>query len=273
MRRISFPATLLVLTVALSGLAGCSGNRSANTSGNSEPASDTSSASSPEEIENDKEASEASSKADANKQKESSDMATLLYQGHGSLRITTKERNVIYIDPYAGEGYDAPADLILVTHAHQDHTAIDKIGTQNPGCETINYKEALENGEHKTFELDYVTVEAVQAGNNPNHDIRECVGYILTLNDGKTIYASGDTSTTEQMATLAERGLDYAFFCCDGRYNMDIAEAVSCANLVGAKHSIPYHMAPGELFSMERAEQFDAENRMIVPAGETFVIE
>jgi len=54
---------------------------------------------------------------------------------------------------------------------------------------------------------------------------------------------------------------------------MDIAEAVFCANLVGAKHSIPYHMAPGELFSMERAEQFDAENRMIVPAGEAFVIE
>jgi len=221
----------------------------------------------------DKETSEASSEGDANKQKEDSDMATLLYQGHGSLRITTKEGKVVYIDPYAGEGYDAPADLILVTHAHQDHTAIDKIGTQNPGCETITYKEALENGEHKIFELGFVTVEAVQAGNNQGHDIRECVGYILTLSDGKTIYASGDTSTTEQMATLAERGLDYAFFCCDGRYNMDIAEAVACTNLVGAKHSIPYHMAPGELFSQERAEQFDAENRMIVPAGEAFVIE
>ena len=43
-------------------------------------------------------------------------MAKLLYQGHGSLRIVTDEEIVIYIDPYAGEGYDLPADLILVTH-------------------------------------------------------------------------------------------------------------------------------------------------------------
>ena len=42
---------------------------------------------------------------------------TLLYQGHGSLRIVTCEGKVIYIDPYAGEGYDLSADLILITHA------------------------------------------------------------------------------------------------------------------------------------------------------------
>ena len=87
------------------------------------------------------------------------------------------------------------------------------------------------------------------------------------------LWLFGDTSTTEQMKELAERNLDYAFFCCDGIYNMDIAEAVACANMVGAKHSIPYHMAPGELFSRERAEQFNAENRMLVPAGESFTIE
>ncbi|MBP5729041.1 MAG: MBL fold metallo-hydrolase, partial [Clostridia bacterium] len=44
----------------------------------------------------------------------------LLFQGHGSLRIVTGEGKVIYIDPYSGQGYDLPADLILVTHGHQD---------------------------------------------------------------------------------------------------------------------------------------------------------
>ena len=43
-------------------------------------------------------------------------MSKLLYQGHGSLRIVTSERKVIYIDPYAGEGYDLPADLITDLH-------------------------------------------------------------------------------------------------------------------------------------------------------------
>ena len=32
--------------------------------------------------------------------------AKLLYQGHGSLRIVTADEKVIYIDPYAGEGYE-----------------------------------------------------------------------------------------------------------------------------------------------------------------------
>ena len=198
---------------------------------------------------------------------------TVLYQGHGSLRVTTPEGKVIYIDPYAGKGYDAPADLILITHGHRDHTAIELIKAQNEGCRTITYKEALVNGEHKTFDLGYVTVEAVQAGNNPNHDIKICVGYILTLSDGKTIYISGDTSTTDQMADLAARNLDYAFFCCDGIYNMGMDEAIACATLVGAKHSIPYHMVPGSFFNQKRAELFVVEGSMIVADGEKFAIE
>ena len=49
---------------------------------------------------------------------------------------------------------------------------------------------------------------------------------------------------------------------------MDLEEAASCARLVNAKHSIPYHMAPGKLFDQKRAEQFDVPNRLIIPAGE-----
>ena len=210
---------------------------------------------------------------DASQTESNVDGATLLYQGHGSLRITTSAGQVIYIDPYAGEGYDVPADLILVTHPHPDHTAIDLIATQNPGCEIITHEEALVDGEYKTFTKDFVTVEAVQAGNNPNHDINVCVGYVLTLSDGKSIYVSGDTSKTEQMAALTERNLDYAFFCCDGKYNMDMDEAIECAALVQAKHSIPYHMVPGELFSRERAELFTAKNQLIVADGEEINIE
>ena len=48
-------------------------------------------------------------------------MATLLYQGHGSYRIVSSDKTVIYVDPFAGKGYELPADLILVTHQHSDH--------------------------------------------------------------------------------------------------------------------------------------------------------
>ena len=197
----------------------------------------------------------------------------LLYQGHGSFRIITGEGKVIYVDPYAGEGYDLAADLILITHDHYDHTAVDLIRNRNADCRIITYKEALVNGKYKTFDLGYATVEAVQAGNNKNHDIRKCVGWIITLSDGISVYATGDTSTTDQMAELAERNISYAFFVCDGVYNMDMDEAIACARLVNAQHSIPYHMAPGQLFDQSIAEKFGVPNRLIIPAGEEIVLE
>ncbi|MBQ1852617.1 MAG: MBL fold metallo-hydrolase, partial [Lachnospiraceae bacterium] len=172
--------------------------------------------------------------------------ATLLYQGHGSLRITTGDGKVIYVDPYAGAGYDKPADLILMTHGHGDHTKDELIATKNADCRKITWVEALAGGTHQTFELGYVKVEAVEAGYNKNHNAAQCVGFILTFANGVQVYISGDTSTTPQMDSFAARGLDYAFLCCDGIYNMGIKEASDCAKKINAKHSIPYHMAPGK---------------------------
>jgi len=201
---------------------------------------------------------------------------TLIYQGQASIRIVTAEGKVIYIDPYAGDDYDLAADLILVTHAHFDHNATDKITNRNPDCRVITWKEAVIEGVHQTFDLGYVTVEAVEAGFNRMHDVNECAGYILTFSNGKSVYVTGDTSTTEQMPRLAEKEIDYAFFCCDGVYNMGLKEAAECAAMVGAKHNIPYHNTTkntGNMFDMELAEQFDAPNRLILAVGEELTIE
>lgn len=199
----------------------------------------------------------------------------ILYLGHASLRIVTAEGKVIYVDPFAGDAYDLSADLILVTHDHFDHNAVEMVENRNPDCQIITWKEALAGGGHQTFDLGYVTVEATEAGNNPNHDIKECAGYILTMPDGISVYVSGDTSTTDQMSLLSEKEIDYAFFCCDGVYNMDLEEAAECAGLVGAKHNIPYHIVPPNegMFDRERAENFQAENLLIVEPGEEVELE
>lgn len=197
----------------------------------------------------------------------------LLYQGHASIRIVTSEGKVIYIDPYAGKGYDLAADLILITHNHDDHNATKLIKNRNEDCQVISNKKALMKGEYKTFDLGYAIVAAVQAGNNRNHNIKECVGFVIALSGGVSIYVTGDTSTTDQMAELADRNIDYAFFVCDGRYNMGMDEAIACAKLVNAQHSIPYHMAPGKLFDQKKAELFDVPNRLIIPAGEEIILE
>ena len=192
-------------------------------------------------------------------------MARLYYQGHGSFRITADDGRVIYVDPFAGDGYDLPADIILVTHQHRDHNKIE-LCTQNAGCRVITNVEALVGGTHQSFAVDGILIEAVEA-KNLGHDPKKCVGFILMV-DGVKIYAAGDTSTTAQMKTFAARGLDYALFPCDGVFNMNMKEAAACARLVGAKHNVPIHMKPGALFDEKRAAKWDAPNRLIVKPGE-----
>ncbi|MCL1983135.1 MAG: MBL fold metallo-hydrolase [Clostridiales bacterium] len=206
---------------------------------------------------------------DENMETGDENMTKMLYQGHASFRLTSKDGTVVYVDPYAGDGYDIPADIILVTHQHQDHNQI-KLVTQNPGCVTITEAQALEGGKHNTFSVKGIGIEAVLA-QNKNHDPKSCVGYIIDI-DGIKVYAAGDTSKTSQMASFADKGLGYALLPCDGIYNMDVKEAAECAEIIGAKHNIPIHMKPGELFDMKVAESFDAPNRLIVEAGEEIVL-
>ena len=191
--------------------------------------------------------------------------AKLLYQGHGSFRVTAGDGTVIYIDPFAGTGYDVPADIILVTHQHRDHNQLDLVA-KGPDCTLITNEEALAGGKHNLFSQGGIEIEAVEAANQ-NHPPDQCVGFIMTL-DGVKVYFSGDTSKTAQMADFAARELDYAFLCGDGFYNMDIKEAAECAALIGAKHNVPVHLKPGELFDRSLAEQFEAPNRLIIEAGE-----
>ncbi|MCL2124521.1 MAG: MBL fold metallo-hydrolase [Oscillospiraceae bacterium] len=191
-------------------------------------------------------------------------MAKLLYQGHGSFRLTTNNGSVAYLDPYVGEGYDKPADIILITHQHGDHNNTDLI-TQKPGCTVITNVEALSGGKHNTFSVLGMDIEAVMASNK-NHPPEECVGFIIAV-DNLKLYFSGDTSKTPQMSDFASRKFDYAFLCCDGFYNMGLDEASECAELIGARHNTPIHIKPGELFDRELAEQFKGPNRLIIEPG------
>jgi len=195
------------------------------------------------------------------------------YQGHASIRFKTPEGNVVYVDPYdkVKKGYEETADVILITDMrHPDHNCVNHVRYRSEDCKIITPSDVLKGLEHKTVYLGYLQIESVEAGYNALHDVRYCVGYILTFSNGVTVYISGDTAHTPQMPELASRNLDYAFFCCDGIYTMTVLEAKRAAEMVQAKHSIPYHMSISKLFDEKIAERFNTEGAMIMKNDETF---
>ena len=191
-------------------------------------------------------------------------MPKLLYQGHGSFRLTSNDGRIMFVDPYKGKGYDIPADIILVTHQHTDHNRVKRC-SQKPDCRIITNEEALAGGKHNNFDIGGVLIQAVEAANK-RHDPKKCVGYIISL-DGIKIYASGDTSKTKQMESFAEMELDYAMFPGDGLFNMGLEEAAECAKIIGAKHNIIIHLKPGESVR-KKGEQWNAPNKLIIEPNE-----
>ncbi len=192
-------------------------------------------------------------------------MVRLLFQGHGSFRITSADNVVIYVDPFAGKGYERLADIILVTHQHGDHNQIDLVAKKED-CIIIQNQDALIDNIYQSFDVKGIHIESVPAYNK-NHNRKNCVGYIITV-DGLKIYAAGDTSTTKEMADFPNYRLDYALLPIDGIYNMDPIEATECANMIKARHVIPIHMKPKALFDESMAEKFRPVNRLIVRPGE-----
>lgn len=185
----------------------------------------------------------------------------LNYFGRASVRLDLEDGRVIYIDPYSGSGtaYQPEADLVLVTHQHTDHNVVSKVTLKEEG-EVIECPYDIKAGE--VVEFDDITIEAVEAYND-NHSKSVCCGFIITIDD-IVIYHAGDTSTTEQMKSLADYQIDYALLCMDDFYNMGPEEAMEVSELIGAYAVIPIHTSADYSYDTIHASEYTLDNRIIV---------
>lgn len=190
-------------------------------------------------------------------------MAELLYQGHGSYRIVSNEGVVIYVDPYAGEGYEMPADIVIVTHEHSDHNQVDLVTLKDDGV-ILRHGDLFVDGEYLIKKIKKVMIEGTPA-ENKNHTREECVGFIMTV-DGITLYGAGDTNYYPEMESFND--LDYALLPVDGIYNMSAQEASRCAHVIDSRYFIPIHTSPTQLYDEDIAKSFKSPHALYMKPGE-----
>ncbi len=173
--------------------------------------------------------------------------------GQAAIKINAEDK-VIYIDPYRIKKKDK-ADIILVTHEHQDHFSKADISKIVYDKTILVAPETCKNSvkgvipgkvvllkSGMSHEVDDIKIEAVPAYNikktnfHPKSNV--WLGYILTVN-GVRIYHAGDTERIPEMKNF---NCDIALLPLGQTYTMNsVKEAAEAALDVKAKIAIPMH--------------------------------
>ena len=180
---------------------------------------------------------------------------------HGSVMLEFGGK-VIHVDPWSKGDFTGfpPADLIVITHTHQDHldrTMVDKlkkpetiivgppavIDTLNcaPACGIV---EAIGDSEQRTvmgIGFEGVPMYNLVFGSGPGkpyHHKGIGSGYVLNFGDTR-VYFSGDTECTPEMKAL--KNISVAFLAMNPPRTETPLEAAECVKAFKPKIVYPYH--------------------------------
>jgi L-ascorbate metabolism protein UlaG (beta-lactamase superfamily) len=180
----------------------------------------------------------------------------LRWLGHDSFLLAGPP--VIYFDPWRLRDNLPKADVVLVTHEHDDHCSprdVERIRgpetviVANKGSEDrLSGARLVEPGDR--LGVAGVTIEAVPAYNTNKYRSpgvhfhpKEVghVGYVVTL-DGLRLYFAGDTDRIPEMKDI---DCDVALLPVSGTYVMTVDEALDAARDLGPQIVVPMHYGSG----------------------------
>ena len=190
----------------------------------------------------------------------------ITFLGHGSLMLGFNGMN-ISIDPFSRVANYAElpkADLILLTHEHQDHLDLDALEDVRTDKTVIVLTETcanqvdggivMHNGDVRN--LNDLNIEAVPAYNLVHkrdsgqafHPKGIGNGYVLTFGD-KRVYIAGDTENTPEMKTLPD--IDVAFLPMNLPFTMTPEMVADAAKAFRPKILYPYHFGNTDTSTIE----------------------
>lgn len=188
----------------------------------------------------------------------------VIYYGHSCFSVHTGGKTLLF-DPFISQNplaadIDADkieADYILLSHAHNDHTADALSIARRTGATIIGNWEisewAIRNGHNGThpmniggyFHFDFGTVQMVKAVHSSSFPDGsyggQAAGFIIQ-SEGRTFYYSGDTALTLDMQLIPERhSLNFAFLPIGSNFTMDVTDAITASKYIHCNHIIGMH--------------------------------
>ncbi len=199
----------------------------------------------------------------------------ITWLGHSSFRLRTPGGKELLFDPWYTGNPSFPeaarpksADLILISHGHFDHftdaeavaratgatvVAIWEITTYL-GARGVKNVEPMNKG--GTITARGLRITMTDARHSSSFDdsgivyLGEAAGFVVTLENGQTIYFAGDTALFGDMKVIGELYRpDIAFLPIGDRLTMGPDTAAMAARWLGVKQVVPMHHGTFPLLS------------------------
>lgn len=191
---------------------------------------------------------------------------TVKWLGHAACQITTGTGKVVLIDPWISGNPACPvnkedikrADIILITHDHFDHVGSDIPDLiRSTGATLVAQPELAGALKESGVDPEKIVngmgmniggqVEVAGVRITMTHAVHSStagdpVGYLLFLEDGKTIYHAGDTGIFAGMGILGSLyNIDLALLPIGSVFVMDPLQAAHSLTLLKPGAAVPIH--------------------------------
>ena len=197
------------------------------------------------------------------------DNLSITWLGHATFLLKSPGGKRILFDPWVTGNPSAPEsakkvgalDLILITHGHSDHTGDAVAIGRSSGAQVVApfelsvwlQRKGLQKvtginpgGTLRALGLLITMVPAAHSSSVEDDGrvvyLGVAAGYVVTFEDGLTIYFAGDTSIFGDMRLIGEMYRPtIAFLPIGDIYTMGPAQAAKACELLGVRQVVPMH--------------------------------